>query len=258
MSLVEVSVSTLTQLKVRSTTDRNVASSAAEVNAASVKIIAIMVAMSGSIMPTPFATPTTVAAPAVAAAVLGTVSVVMMPAGDGVRIRARQRRRYGGDTGADPVDRVDAADDAGGRDEHVGRCAAECGGHPGDHFFGIGHALRARGDVRVLGDHDDGAGRPVGDVAPADEHARPGERALGEHAGGSADGVRGHDGEVVGVVLHPDVRDVRAKALGQRQDHDQTVWATFRWSLMRPKIWPSWSTPSVPSGVSTWRRTLAT
>ena len=45
---------------------------------ASVRTNASMVAMSGSIMPTPLATPTTRAGPACCTAVLGTVSVVIM------------------------------------------------------------------------------------------------------------------------------------------------------------------------------------
>uniref|UniRef100_A0A6J7Q2U8 Unannotated protein n=1 Tax=freshwater metagenome TaxID=449393 RepID=A0A6J7Q2U8_9ZZZZ len=59
VSLVEVSVSTDTELKVLSTTLRNIASSASGAISASVKIRAIIVAMFGSIMPTPLATPTT-------------------------------------------------------------------------------------------------------------------------------------------------------------------------------------------------------
>ena len=68
-----------TQFKVRSITRRKTASSAGADSAASVKNIAIMVAMFGSIIPTPLATPTIRALPTVADAVLGTVSVVMMP-----------------------------------------------------------------------------------------------------------------------------------------------------------------------------------
>ena len=81
MSLVEVSVSTETQLNVRSMTRRKTASSRSPSTAASVNNRVISVAMSGSIMPTPLATPTTRAAdPAmVASAVFITVSVVMMP-----------------------------------------------------------------------------------------------------------------------------------------------------------------------------------
>ena len=62
VSLVDVSVSTLTQLNVRSTTRRNVASSSSAPISASVVITAIIVAMSGSIIPTPLAMPTTTAA----------------------------------------------------------------------------------------------------------------------------------------------------------------------------------------------------
>ena len=81
VSLVEVSVSTETQLKVRSMTRRKIASSRFGSISASVNIIVMSVAMFGSIMPTPLATPTTRALlPAiVASAILRTVSVVMMP-----------------------------------------------------------------------------------------------------------------------------------------------------------------------------------
>ena len=80
-SLVEVSVSMLTQLKVRSTTRRNTASSSSEETSASVKTREMCVAMSGSIMPTPFAIPTTRAALPATTALdsFTTVSVVIMP-----------------------------------------------------------------------------------------------------------------------------------------------------------------------------------
>ena len=81
MSLVDVSVSMLTQLNVRSITRRKTVESTAWSIAASVNITVISVAMSGSIIPTPLAMPTTRAplAPIVASATLATVSVVMMP-----------------------------------------------------------------------------------------------------------------------------------------------------------------------------------
>ena len=81
VSLVDESVSMETQLNVRLTTRRKIASRSFDDTAASVKIIEIIVAMSGSIMPTPLATPTTRADdPAtVASDTLCTVSVVMMP-----------------------------------------------------------------------------------------------------------------------------------------------------------------------------------
>ena len=81
VSLVDVSVSMLTQLNVRSTTRRKRSSSSAASTSASVTSTAIIVAMSGSIIPTPLAMPTTRAGPSptVASATLATVSVVMMP-----------------------------------------------------------------------------------------------------------------------------------------------------------------------------------
>ena len=78
VSLVEVSVSTLRALSVRSTTRRNTASSSSGARAASVQNRAMRVAMSGSIMPTPLAMPTMRAAPAEALATFSTVSVVIM------------------------------------------------------------------------------------------------------------------------------------------------------------------------------------
>ena len=81
VSLVEVSVSTETQLKVRSITRRHTASNVVPSTRASVNTNVMSVAMFGSIMPTPLATPTTRADPpaTVASAILGTVSVVMIP-----------------------------------------------------------------------------------------------------------------------------------------------------------------------------------
>ena len=81
VSDVDVSVSTETQLNVRSMTRRQIASRASPSTAASVNAMVINVAIFGSIIPTPLATPTTRAGPApiVASAILCTVSVVMMP-----------------------------------------------------------------------------------------------------------------------------------------------------------------------------------
>ena len=78
VSLVEVSVSMLSALKVRSITRRNIRSRSAVSTATSVRNSVISVAMSGSIMPTPLAMPTTRASPTAACATLGTVSVVMI------------------------------------------------------------------------------------------------------------------------------------------------------------------------------------
>ena len=81
VSLVEVSVSTETQLNVRSMTRRKMVSSDAGSMSASVNMSVMSVAMFGSIMPTPLATPTTTALEPeiVADATFSTVSVVMMP-----------------------------------------------------------------------------------------------------------------------------------------------------------------------------------
>ena len=83
VSEVEVSVSTLRLLKVRATTSRVVRSSRSAGTSASVSTKVSMVAMSGSIMPTPLATPTIRGAsgpsPTLAEAVLANVSVVIIP-----------------------------------------------------------------------------------------------------------------------------------------------------------------------------------
>ena len=81
VSLVDVSPSIDTQLNVLSATRENVLCSTSAEMSASVKIMAIIVAMSGSIIPTPFATPeTTAELPAIIADdVFSTVSVVMIP-----------------------------------------------------------------------------------------------------------------------------------------------------------------------------------
>ena len=81
VSDVDVSVSTETQLNVRSITRRQIASSTSPSTLASVKTMVIKVAIFGSIIPTPLATPTTRAGPEpiIASAILCTVSVVMMP-----------------------------------------------------------------------------------------------------------------------------------------------------------------------------------
>ena len=80
VSLVDVSVSMLTQLNVRSTTRRKRRSSSLGSTSASVSSTAIIVAMSGSIIPTPLAMPTTRAGPSPtrASATFGTVSVVII------------------------------------------------------------------------------------------------------------------------------------------------------------------------------------
>jgi HK97 family phage major capsid protein len=99
---VEVSVSTDTQLNVRSITRRNIASSSPASTRASVNTSEMRVAMSGSIIPTPLATPTTRAPePSMrVSASLWTVSVVMIPratdsassSGRGEGIEARPAR----------------------------------------------------------------------------------------------------------------------------------------------------------------------
>ena len=78
VSLVDVSVSMLSALNVRSMTRRKAASSGSGSMAASVRKRVMRVAMSGSIIPTPLAMPTTRAGPTAASDALGTVSVVMM------------------------------------------------------------------------------------------------------------------------------------------------------------------------------------
>ena len=81
VSLVEVSVSIDTQLNVLLMTRRKMTLSFSLDTSASVNIMVMRVAMLGSIIPTPLATPTMRALlPAiVASAILCTVSVVMIP-----------------------------------------------------------------------------------------------------------------------------------------------------------------------------------
>ena len=76
------------------------------------------------------------------------------------------------------------------------------------------------GHVGVLGHHDDRLRPPVGEVAPADRHARADEPAPREHPGGG-DGpcVGGDHDEVVGVVLDADVGDMAAEP-GRQGGHD--------------------------------------
>ena len=90
VSLVDVSVSMLSALNVRSMTRRKVASSGPGSTAASVRKRVMRVAMSGSIIPTPLAMPTTRAGPAAALGHLG----------DGVRRHdGREPRRARPDQG---------------------------------------------------------------------------------------------------------------------------------------------------------------
>ena len=142
--------------------------------------------MSGSIIPTPLAMPTTRAGPppTVAAATLGTVSVVMIPVAAAVGVRVAGRARgIAGDAGEHAVDRVAPADHARRGDEHV------AGGQPSrsatavDERLGVGAPGRPVGDVGVLRHDDDRPGPPVGEVLAADRHARAGEAAAREHPG---------------------------------------------------------------------------
>ena len=56
--------------------------------------------------------------------------------------------------GADLVHRIRPPDDAGRRDEHVIWLGPDRGSDTGDDLFGVGEALGAGGDVRVLRDDD--------------------------------------------------------------------------------------------------------
>ena len=81
VSLVDVSVSTLRQLNDLSIAALKIGRSSPGDRRASVQNSVISVAMSGSIMPTPLAMPTTRAGPSptTADAIFGTVSVVIIP-----------------------------------------------------------------------------------------------------------------------------------------------------------------------------------
>ena len=184
----------------------------------------INVAMSGSIIPTPFATPTIdcVARPTADVAIFGTVSVVMIAARHRLDVGERQRRRDRGEAGADAVHRVLPSDHAGRRDRDVAGEHAERGGDAVDDLPRVRQPGRAGRDVRVLGDHDDGLGAPVGDGLAADDDARAGEAAPREHAARDAARVGRDDDEVLAVVLDPDVGDVGAEAPEGSAGHQST------------------------------------
>ena len=173
--------------------------------------------MSGSIIPTPLAIPTTRADRAGdgGGRDLGDGVGGHHPGRRAVGIGARQRSRDRGETRTDPFHRIAPADHAGRRDDHVvGRAAEPIGDGPG-HFERIGVAVLAGRDVGVLRDHDDRLGEAVGHVPTRQRDTRPGEPALREQRSHRHRPIGGDHHEVVGVVLHPDVRDVGAKARGE-------------------------------------------
>ena len=190
----------------------------ADDSSASVNSSEMWVAMSGSIIPTPLAIPTTRA---------------VLPAHDRL---GELRDRVGGhhparrtigivggecagqrvDAGADPLDRIATADHAGRGDHDVGRLAPETLRDALRHLDRVGVALRPGRHVGVLRDDHDGVCLTVGDLGAAEGDARTGEPAPGEHAGHRDGAVGGDHHEVVGVVLDADVRDVAAETEWER------------------------------------------
>ena len=218
--------------------------------------------MFGSIMPTPLAMPTTRAAvPAtVDSAILTLVSVVMMPRGGAVDRRVVRHRRKGGDAGEHAFERVGPADHAGRRDQHVVGTTTEARRDRLHDRCVRRVAGRSVGHVGVLGHDDDRLGPAVAEVAPAGDHARPGEAAAREQPGRRHRRRRRHDHEVVGGVLHPDVADEGGEA-GRQRGHgvrgatsDSGRRARRGWSKRSVPI----ATTSARSSRSiTYRRTLA-
>ena len=145
---------------------------------ASVSSTAIIVAMSGSIIPTPLAMPTTRAGRRrpCAAATFGTVSVVMIPRAAASASVPTGSGRHRGHAGQDPIHRVAPADHARRRDQHVAAATAEPLPATADDDLGVGQTLGAGRDVGVLR-HDHDRLRPaVGDVVPTDRR-RSGRRS---------------------------------------------------------------------------------
>ena len=224
VSLVDVSVSTETQLNVRSITRRKMTSRSSASIAASVKHSVMSVAMSGSIMPTPLATPTMRAAPTTRGGLRDGVGR-HDPAGDS------QRRGLGtaGTRRADAtrVHRILPADDAGGCDEHV--VAAGSTERATDATTSAALARpSARGHVGVLGDDHDGASGAVGNVLPLTTTLGPAKLLLVNTPAARAGTVRGNDHEVVGVVLDADVRDVARETPREGRRSRVTGIALFR------------------------------
>src|SRR5262245_14293385 len=95
-SFVEVSPSTLMRLKEASAASATSRSSASCASAASVATNPSIVAMSGRIIPAPFAIPVTVAAPARRALAFGTVSVVMIASAARPQLSSRRSATHAG------------------------------------------------------------------------------------------------------------------------------------------------------------------
>ncbi len=136
-----------------------------------------------------------------------------------------QRRRWieRREVHSHPVHWVATPDDTGGGDEHVVLAEVVRLGDTPDHLTRVFHALRPRGDVRVLRHHDVGLQCAVGDTCAAENDAWPCESTPREHRGGAAPAVRDDDDEVVGLILDADVRHVRAEAGRKRGGHGRTV-----------------------------------
>ena len=90
-------------------------------------------------------------------------------------------------------------------------------------LLGIGESLGTGGHVGVLREHhDDRTQRARLGVATGHDDARPGEPRTGEHGDRTTGHVRGHDDEVVRLVLDADGGDVGREALGERGHRRQS------------------------------------
>ena len=255
-------------------------SSVGRSTSASVNISVISVAMSGSIMPTPLATPTTMASlPATAAlrdlgdgvgghdaAGHGDARRGRRTAGHGLRCPARTRS-IGYWRPITPVDAMSTSSAS----------QPSAAATPATTSRALARPCVAGGDVGVLGDHHDGACRAIGDVLAADDDARPGEAAAGEHARPPGNGrsaatttkssvsslmpmlatwqlkPRGRVGEAgIGCVR------VTVRQAGRLRRWRRLVVARPRPAPTARKMSPSASICSAVSRSMRWRRTLAT
>ena len=186
VSLVEVSLSTVVQLKLRAVPLASMACRAGAGMAASVNTKQSMVAMSGAIMPLPLAMP-------VMRTGVPPISAVRVDAlGEGVRghdaarggfpAALRQRGVQRGQGGGDPLVRQHLADHAGAGEEDLVRAAAQQGGGGGGRGLRRLAATGAREHVGVAGIDHHAAGRAAGQrrAAPVDRRARA--FVAGEHA----------------------------------------------------------------------------
>ena len=193
VSLVEVSPSMVTALKVSSTAGSSEARSACGSIAASVKRKASMVAMSGAIMPAPLAMPLMVTStPSISAlrvASLGKVSVVMMARAasakaSGLASRASVAKALG------DLARIERLADHAGRGdidvglEAIGGFSRRLGGE----LHRLAPALAGEG-IGIAGIDHERARHAVGEMRAAPIDRRRRRLRLGQHAGDRGAGI---------------------------------------------------------------------